>query len=150
MKEKDLTVESIGACGQYISYLYRRSGADLAAELKTLDLSVAQSIVLMGIFRYEGNNQKAVADALAMETSVLSRVLRELEKKGCVYKERDEENRRNYNLHLTPQGKELTEKSREIQEKYWKRLSSGLSETEIRTLGSLLKKMGDYAYEIKK
>lgn len=150
MEEKDLTTESIGICGQYISYLYRRSGADLAVELKTLDLSMAQSIVLMGIFRYEGNNQKAVADALAMETSVLSRVLRELEKKGCVYKERDEENRRNYNLYLTPEGKGMAEKSRYIQEKYWKWISGGLSEAEIRTLGSLLKKMGNYAYHMEK
>lgn len=150
MKENDLTAESISVCGQYISYLYRRSGADLAAELKTVGLSVAQSIVLMGIFRYEGNNQKAIAGVLAMETSVISRVLRELERQGCVCKQRDEENRRNYNLYLTPQGKALAEKSREIQEEYWRQLSGGLSEEEVAALGKLLKKMGDYAYHIKK
>ena len=47
------------ACGWYISYLYRKSGTQISAALKDMNLSGNQSVVLVGIYRNEGSNQRA-------------------------------------------------------------------------------------------
>lgn len=141
MERKLHVDETQAVCGRSISYLYRRSGAYFTQQFKDLDLSAAQSIVLVGIYRYDGLNQRTLADMISMTPGVVSRTLRELEDKGYVEKERDEANRRNYLLHLTPAGMELTETSLRIQGAYWDALLQGLSPEEIATLNALLQRV---------
>ena len=88
--------EDPAVCGWFISYLYRNSAVQMAAVSKELTLSHAQSIVLVGIYRREGINQRALADKIAMAPGVISRILRDLEDRGYVIKQRDEDNRRNF------------------------------------------------------
>lgn len=139
--KKILLGEDPAECGRYISYLYRKSGTYFTSEFKKIGLSSAQSIVLIGIYRYEGINQQALAETISMMPGVASRVLRELEDKDYVKKVRNEENRRNYNLYLTPKGLEITEYSLTLQGKYWNRLLQGISPEEIIVLNTLLQKM---------
>ena len=141
MSKHSVSEEAPAACGWYISYLYRKSGASLTLQLKQLGLSPAQSIMLVGIYRNEGVNQQTLCDLISVLPSVASRALRELEDMGCIIKKRDEENRRNYNLYLTPSGRDLTEKSLMIQEKYWSRLLKEFTPEEVDTLNQLLARM---------
>lgn len=128
-------------CGWYISHLYRCSGARLTSELKELELSPSQSIMLAGIYRNEGINQQALCELISVLPSVASRSLRELEEKGCVAKERDKRNRRNYNLHLTDKGRDLAEKSLLKQEAYWNSLLTELTPEEVTELNRLLARL---------
>ena len=137
----DISDRAPTICGWYISHLYRSSGSRLALELKKMDLSPSQSMMLVGIYRNEGVNQQTLCDLISVLPSVASRALRELEDKGCIIKKRDEENRRNYNLYLTPSGRDLTEKSLMIQEKYWNRLLKEFTPEEVDTLNQLLARM---------
>lgn len=144
----DFTPSNAAAiCGWYISYIYRKSGAFFTSQLKMFDLSAMQSIVLTGIYRHQGINQRALGELVAVAPSVISRVLRELEDKGCILKERDESNRRNYNLYLTPVGEELVKKSSEIQKAYWGSLLEDFSPQEIETLNHMLSKIEKHTYE---
>ena len=129
------------ACGWYISYLYRKSGTQISAALKDMNLSGNQSVVLVGIYRNEGSNQRALADAIAMAPGVMSRVLRDLEDAGYVEKHRDELNRRNYLLYLTPEGTAAAEQSLLLQGSYWEHLLQDFTEEEKSTLNFLLEKM---------
>ena len=140
--------EDPAVCGWFISYLYRNSAVQMAAVSKELTLSHAQSIVLVGIYRREGINQRALADKIDMAPGVISRILRDLEDRGYVIKQRDEDNRRNYNLHLTPLGEKLAEKSLEIQRNYWNKLLECFSQEEIGILNALLRKMSQHASTI--
>lgn len=140
--------ENPAVCGWFISYLYRKSSTQMTAVSKDLDLSLAQSVVLVGIYRREGVNQRTLADAIAMAPGVISRVLRDLEDRGCITKERDEQNRRNYNLYLTPAGEELAEKSLTIQHDYWTKLLEGFTHEEVEILNTLLNKMTHQANSI--
>ncbi len=99
------------ACGWYISYLYRKSLSQMATAFKSIGFSGNQSVVLVGVYRNEGINQRTLADTIAMAPGVMSRVLRDLEDAGYVEKRRDEENRRNYLLYLTPAGTAAAEQS---------------------------------------
>ena len=134
--------EDPAVCGRSISYLYRRSGAYFSVALKKLGLTTAQSIVLIGVYRYDGINQRALGDVISMTPGVVSRTLRELEDKDYVTKERDETNRRNYLLHVTPKGRELAEADLQLQERYWHALLCDLTPQEIGILNSALIKMG--------
>lgn len=129
------------ACGWYISYLYRKSGTQLSAALKDMGLSGNQSIVLVGIYRNEGINQRALADTIAMAPGVMSRVLRDLEDAGYVEKRRDEQNRRNYLLYLTPAGTAAAERSLLLQGGYWDHLLQALTPEEQASLNDLLEKL---------
>lgn len=140
--------ENPAVCGWFISYLYRKSSTQMTAVSKDLDLSLAQSVVLVGIYRREGVNQRTLADAIAMAPGVISRVLRDLEDRGCITKQRDEQNRRNYNLYLTPDGEALAEKSLTIQHDYWTKLLEDFTHEEIEILNTLLNKMTHQADSI--
>lgn len=133
--------ENPAVCGRSISYLHRRSSAYFTTRMKELGLLESQSILLTGIYRYDGLNQRTLADMISMTPGVVSRTLRELEDLGYIEKERDENNRRNYLLHLTPAGLELTEKSLRIQGGYWDALLQDLPPEEIAIMNSLLQRM---------
>lgn len=148
-KEKKFVLDGNPAeCGRYISYLYRKSGSYFTSEFKKMGVSSAQSIVLIGIYRYEGINQSTLAETISMMPGVASRVLRELEDKNYVEKRRDEQNRRNYNLYLTSQGVEITERSLSVQGEYWNLLLKDFSEEEVLVLNRLLERMERQAYEV--
>lgn len=115
--------------------------------MKELDLAPSQSMMLVGIYRNEGFNQQTLCKLISVLPSVASRALRELEDKGCIRKERDEQNRRNYNLYLTPAGRELAEKSLMMQEKYWNSLLAGFTPEEVAMLNQLLSRMEHRASE---
>ena len=123
------------ACGWYISYLYRKSLSQMATAFKSIGFSGNQSVVLVGdgSFRFWGNRTldtttytfetytrtaQTLADTIAMAPGVMSRVLRDLEDAGYVEKRRDEENRRNYLLYLTPAGTAAAEQSLLLQKGY--------------------------------
>lgn len=148
MSDYSISNEAPAVCGWYISYLYRRSSTQLSTWLKDIGLSPTQSIMLVGIYRNTGVNQQTLCDLISVLPSVASRALRELEDKGYITKERDEQNHRNYNLYLTPKGRELAEKSLMTQERYWNDLLSKFTPEEISTLNQLLAKMGLQAHGI--
>ena len=137
--------EDPATCGWYISYLYRQGSVQMAAQLRDIDLSPAQSIVLVGIYRNEGINQRTLAQAISMAPGVVSRILRELEDRRLVEKRRDEENRRNYMLYLTEEGERRTEGSLAIQGQYWNGLLQVLTPEEAGTLSWLLRKVKEKA-----
>lgn len=136
-------------CGKYISYIYRKSGTHLTIALKELGLSTMQAILLSGIYRYEGVNQCTLAQQVAMDTGVASRILRELELSGYIRKERDEQNRRNLNIFLTDEGRKKAEKSLTIQGDYWSVLIEAFTSDEFAALNMLLFKMETSKYSPK-
>ena len=135
--------ESPAEFARYLSYLYRVSNAHFTDEGKKIGLSPIQSIVLIGIYRHEGSNQKSIGKLIAVDAVVMSRALRELEKQGYVKKHKDKENRRNYCLHLTDSGIEIAEKSLQFQEQYWNNLLQVLTPEEGAALNHILKKISD-------
>lgn len=127
-------------CGWYISYLYRKSFSEMNTS-SGIGISGNQSIVLVGIYRNEGTNQRTLADTIAMMPSVMSRILRELEDAGYVEKRRDEQNRRNYMLYLTPAGEAVAEHSLRFQQAYWQHILQDLTFEETTQLNELLEKL---------
>lgn len=147
MDEKFMMEGTRAECGRYISYIYRKSCTEFLSCLKPESISQMQSVLLSGIYRYEGINQNTLAKKISVDTGAASRVLRELEDKGYIKKNRDEKNRKSFNLFLTSEGRKVAEESLAMQREYWLKLLQGFSEQEVETLNRLLLQMEQCAFK---
>ena len=134
--------------GRHISYIYRKSMNEMHNRIAQLDseLLSSQYILLSNIYRYEGVNQRALAEMISLDPATVSKSLRGMEEKGYIVRRINEKNRRNFKLYLTEKGRDLAEKSFRIQFEYWNNLIYDFTEQEIETLKRLLKRIELQAY----
>lgn len=107
--------------------------------LEELDLTYTQYIVMMYFWERETSNVKSIGNALLLDSSTLTPLLKKLEKKGYVSRVRSSVDERNLEIVITDKGKELKEKARSIPEKMANCI--GLSEEDAITLYSLMYKV---------
>jgi DNA-binding MarR family transcriptional regulator len=69
------------------------------------DLSLSQGLALHAVDTQPPPSQQDLADRLRLEKSSVSRLVADLERRGLVTRQRDEENRRFYRLRLTDLGR---------------------------------------------
>ena len=79
--------------------------------LDTLDLTYTQYIVMMVLWEEEQVNEKTLCDALCLKSNTLTPLLKKLEEKGYVSKERDREDERNLVITLTGAGQALQDRA---------------------------------------
>ena len=71
------------------------------SQLKGMNVSRPQLLVLMGIYKHEGQQQNTLARSLSMEKAPLGVVVNELEKAGWIKRHSNPEDRRAKQLFLT-------------------------------------------------
>ena len=112
------------------------------AHLSELGLTVSQFGVLEALFHLGPLNQKNLAGKILKSTGNITMVIDNLEKRGLVKRTRDEKDRRNYSVGITPKGTGLITSffpkhvARIVEE------MSVLSGAEQEALSSLCKKIG--------
>lgn len=105
-------------------------------------LTHSQFGVLEVLYHLGPLNQKDIAEKLLSSNSNLVTVIDNLEKSDLVIRERYQQDRRNFIIHLTDKGKKLIA---DLFPKHLKTISerfNTLTEKEIETLGKLCKKIG--------
>lgn len=107
--------------------------------LDKLDLTYTQYIVMMYFWEREKSNVKEIGKILLLDSSTLTPLLKKLEKKGFITREKSSVDERNLEVTLTEKGRKLKEKARNIPEKMKARID--LSENEIKTLFTLMNKV---------
>jgi DNA-binding MarR family transcriptional regulator len=92
-----------------VAFLLAQLGAHAAAafaeRIGPLGLTPPQAGVLRRLGEVPGQSQRGLADALGMHPPRLVALIDELEERGLVARERDPEDRRNYAISLTEQGR---------------------------------------------
>ncbi|GIN83898.1 MarR family transcriptional regulator [Heyndrickxia sporothermodurans] len=73
------------------------------------DLSIEQFAILRKLYERSSLRASELAEELGVNKSAITVKVEKLENKGFIYRERDQEDRRNIDLHLTATGKELYE-----------------------------------------
>jgi DNA-binding MarR family transcriptional regulator len=100
-----------------------------------------------GIFRLlavsQGISQQDLAAKLGIHPSRLVAILDELESRGLVERRPDNDDRRQYALHLTNKGKETLVKIGQIAREHQDALCASLSNAERETLSELLQKISE-------
>jgi DNA-binding MarR family transcriptional regulator len=79
--------------------------------LDKLDLTYTQYIVMMVLWEEGRANEKCLCDTLCLKSNTLTPLLKKLEEKGYIKKQRDESDERNLVITLTDSGKELREEA---------------------------------------
>jgi len=107
--------------------------------LEKLDLTYTQYIVMMYFWENQESNVKKLGKTLLLDPSTLTPVLKKLEAKKYITRERSSEDERNLVLKLTEKGMNLRDEAVKVPAKIGKCLN--LSEEEAKTLYNLTYKV---------
>lgn len=101
--------------------------------LDPLGLSYPQYLVLMVLWQEDGQTVSAIGDRLFLESSTLTPLLKRMETQGLVTRVRDSKDERQVLIHLTAEGRKLSEAAKGLPECLGKSMNlSGTSIAKIR------------------
>ena len=106
--------------GRAVTFLHRSRARFMNERLRDLGFSGAMYLILLHIERHPGATQDSIA---------------------YLYRETDQNDRRQNNLYLTQRGRELTPVIRRYMSQWGREVSASLSDQECATLIALLTKM---------
>ncbi len=115
--------------------------AKMEKVLEGTELHRAQHRTLMVLSRNVYQSQVELAKALEVSTATLAVSLKKLEREGYIQKTAKEDDSRAKFVTLTPKGKEVVEKSRDIFECVDREAINGFSEDELILLRKFLKRI---------
>lgn len=107
--------------------------------LEEIDLTYTQYITMMLLWEHELLTVKAIGKELYLDSGTLTPVLKKLEAKGYINRNRSKKDERSLEVSITKEGMELRETAIEIPKKMAKAI--GLEQSEIDTLSFLLHKV---------
>ena len=88
--------------------------------LDELDLTYTQYITMMVLWEYGSINVKTLGDMLFLDSGTLTPLLKKLESKGYITRNRDKNDERNLIISITDSGKKLKEEAICVPEKIGK------------------------------
>jgi len=106
-----------------------------------LGITVEQWVLLKIIEESEQISQKELADKSLRDPASITRTLDILSKNGFIIREPIPENRRQYNIILTPTGKKFVNKHLNLVKNLRKNMIAGFSKKELETLTAMLDKI---------
>jgi MarR family transcriptional regulator, organic hydroperoxide resistance regulator len=109
--------------------------------LEKLDLTYTQYIAMMVLWEHGKMNVKELGSYLFLDSGTLTPVLKTLQQKGLVSRQREEQDERVLEVSLTPEGNALRDRAVDIPSKMGKCVN--LKPEEMKTLYALLYKTLD-------
>ncbi len=82
--------------------------------LKELDITYPQYLVLLALWQYDRQSVNALGEHLYLESNTLTPLLKRLENKKLIERNRSQQDERTVLISLTAQGKQLKERARNI------------------------------------
>lgn len=130
--------------GYYLNFLSKLQQAADYNALRLAEVYEDYSIYhLLALVNDGLLNQKTLAKKLGMTEPALSMKLKILEKKNYISKKKSTEDKRNYILVLSDEGKQIIRDYQDVLNNYSKELLSNLSNEELQTFEKLLDKMSE-------
>ena len=107
------------------------------------EFGITQSIgyLLINIDEQEGTTVSQAATLLGLKSTSLSRMLRQLEESGLIYRESNEGDKRSVKIYLTELGREKRHQARGLVKQFNNYLSEHISENDQENLIRILKKI---------
>lgn len=110
-------------------------------KLKIYDISLEQWYILHFINQNEGCNQNKLSQSTEKDSGAMTRSLNSLENKGLIERKKSYQDKREYLIYLTDQGKDIYHKSSELMSQNAQEIRSVLSESELEQFKFLLNKL---------
>ncbi|MFC0854719.1 MarR family winged helix-turn-helix transcriptional regulator [Halalkalibacter oceani] len=126
----------------YISIKIHKTDLNLTSYIKArldkFNLAPEQNLIMMLLWERDGLTQNQLATFLHKDKTNIARMVSSLEQKGFIRRTHCPDDRRSFELYLTPCGKKLGEKVMPIAEEFDKTVCEGLSNEELAELDRLL------------
>lgn len=119
---------------------YLRLNRKVQMQAAKLGLSPGQPKILEFLFQYGENEQKVIAEHCEIEPATVGSILLRMESADLVRRRNREGNRRSIYVSLTPKGREMAEKLKDIFAGAEDEIAAGLTQEERKTLIDLLEK----------
>ncbi len=137
--------------GKWISILHRQSQIYLNRELKPYGLNSSEYIYLVNLAaENDGSNQKHLSDMLSIDDALTTRVMKSLEQKGYIMREKNQSDKRSYNIRLTDKGIEIQPIILKALKNWTDIISEGMTEEEKDSIIQKLTTMSDNALKVTK
>ncbi len=125
MKREETIDHNIKTAWHAIARMYNHQAAKH-------DMTMSIGFVLLNISSKEGTPATKIAPLMGLESRSLTRVLKNMEEKGLIYKKPDEIDKRSVRIYLTEEGKRKKEISRETVLRFNKALRKRISDEKIK------------------
>ena len=124
MKREETVDYNIKGLWHGISRMYNQYGVEF-------DVTASTGFVLLNIDAEEGTPATKIAPLLGMESRSLTRMLKSIEEKGWVYREKDPVDGRSVRIFLTDLGKQKRELSRRAVREFNKKVRALIPEGKL-------------------
>jgi DNA-binding MarR family transcriptional regulator len=132
-----------GQAAFLLAQLGAHAALQFAERLKLIDLTPPDAGILRLLRIAAGLSQQELAGRLGIHPSRLVALLDDLEKRGCVERKPNPDDRRLYSLHLTKGGEEALEQIGKIAPEHQDALLFALNQEERGVLAAMLLKVAD-------
>ncbi|WP_319559741.1 MarR family transcriptional regulator [Marispirochaeta sp.] len=123
--------EKVKSIGKWISILHRQAQIYLNRELKPYGLSSSEYIYLVNLgVEDDGINQKCLSDMIIIDDALTTRVMKNLETKGYIIREKSQIDKRSYNIRLTKKGIEIQPIILKVLKNWTDIIAEGMNEAE--------------------
>lgn len=110
-------------------------------KLKQYDITLEQWLLLYFAYQNEGCNQKKLSETSSRDTGAMTRSLNTLENKGLIERKSSYQDKREFLIYLTSEGKELYRETSRLMSQNAQELKSVFSESELEHFMYLLDKL---------
>lgn len=90
--------------GKYISYIYRMAQCFINKKLEPYHIGSGQYTFLLVLFREDGISQEVLSEMVKVDKATTGRAIKRLVEEEYVYRLRDPEDKRSYQIFLTDKG----------------------------------------------
>ena len=104
---RDLPLHFTRELGRAVTFLHRSRSRFMSERLRDYGFSGAMYLILLHIERHPGTTQDSIANHMFIDKCNVARRTKKLETLGYLYRETNQNDRRQNNLFLTEKGREL-------------------------------------------
>lgn len=138
MKREDTVDYNVKKLWHSISRMYNNYGSPY-------DVTASTGYVLLNIDVNEGTPATKIAPLMGLESRSLTRMLKSMEEKGWVYRERDPQDGRSVRIFLTSLGQEKREVSRIAVRSFNKKVQTLISSENLATFFRVIEQVNEIA-----
>lgn len=137
--KRELTVDyNIKAAWHSISRMYNSYGTHF-------DVTASTGFVLLNIDAEEGTPATKIAPMMGLESRSLTRMLKSMEEKKWIYRQKDPEDGRSVRIFLTQLGKEKREISRQSVKEFNRRIQQQIEPNQLKVFFQVINTINEVA-----
>ena len=129
--------------GRYISYFYRMGQRYINNKLEAYHIGSGQYTYLLVLFNEDGISQEALSERIKIDKATTGRAIKKLIQEGYVYRRRDPNDGRCYQIFLTDQGNAIKPIVHNVLKEWNELVLKDMKKKKKKHAVELLRKMSD-------